>query len=162
MSLHIARSANGYVLTQKQVVPASLEVVWAFFSNAENLEQLTPPFLRFKILTPCPIEMKPGTLIDYRIKLFGVPLRWRTHISECHEPQRFVDEQIRGPYSRWHHEHSFVAVDGGTEITDRVEYRLPLRGLGQMVHRVFIHRTLSDIFTYRASTIDTIFSSEPP
>ena len=155
----IERCEEGYVLTQEQFIERPLEDVWAFFSAAENLERLTPSFLSFRILTPCPIEMKTGALIDYRISLFGVPMTWRTEITEYSHMKRFADSQLRGPYSRWYHTHTFEAVEGGTRMVDRVEYRVPLGVLGRFAHSLFIHRTLRRIFGYRRTAVDTVFTA---
>jgi ligand-binding SRPBCC domain-containing protein len=158
MNLEIARTADGYVLTQTQFAPAALDEVWDFFSNAENLEALTPNFLQFKILTPSPIYMRRGTLIDYRIKLFGAPMHWRTKIVEFEPQHAFVDEQLRGPYARWHHRHSFKVVEGGTQIADRVEYTVPFHVFGRLAHELFVRRTLSLIFRHRYAAVARIFS----
>ncbi len=153
----IERLDQGYVLTQRQLIAQPLERVWAFFSAAENLEQLTPNFLSFKILTPCPIEMEVGSLIDYRISLFGVPMTWRTEITEYVPMERFADNQLKGPYGRWYHTHTFERVEGGTMMVDRVEYRVPMGGLGRLAHGLFVGRTLRKIFGYRRSAVDSIF-----
>ena len=120
--------------------------VFPFFADAGNLQELTPPWLHFEILTPTPLPVRQGLLIDYRIRLHGVPMRWRTEIPVYEPPHRFVDNQLRGPYRRWHHEHTFVAKDGGTLCGDRVTYRPPIGGL---FHDVFIAPQLRRIFAYR-------------
>lgn len=154
-----ARAPRGHHerLERVQRVPRPLDEVFAFFEDARNLEAITPPFLRFRILTSPPITMSAGALIDYRLHLFGVPLRWRTRI-ESYEPGRsFVDVQIAGPYRLWRHLHEFTPVPGGTEIRDRVDYTLPFGPLGRLVHRAFVKRTLARIFDYRRDTIDRLF-----
>ena len=143
---------------QEQFIPQPLDRVWDFFSNAENLERLTPGFLNFSILTPTPITMYAGTLIDYRIKLFGVPMKWRTEIKQWEPGANFVDQQLSGPYRLWHHQHTFEAVDGGTKMVDRVDYALPLGFLGRLAHVLFVKRTLACIFRYRYEAVDSIFS----
>ena len=120
--------------------------VFPFFAAAENLQELTPPWLHFEILTPTPLPVRQGLRIDYRIRLHGVPMRWRTEIPVYEPPHRFVDHQLRGPYRRWHHEHTFVAKDGGTLCGDRVTYRPPLGG---PIHNLFIAPQLRRIFAYR-------------
>ena len=130
-------------------VPRSPDEVFPFFADARNLEQLTPPWLHFQILTPTPIEMRVGTLIDYRIKIRRIPVRWRTEISAWEPPYRFVDEQLRGPYHTWHHEHTFTAVDGGTEIRDVVHYRPRGGPLAPMIDRWFVEGDVTRIFEYR-------------
>lgn len=131
-------------------VPRPLSEVFPFFASAANLEALTPPWLRFEIVTPLPIAMREGALIDYRIKLYGVPMRWRTLISAWEPPHRFVDEQIKGPYAVWHHEHTFTERDGGTLLEDHVHFRSPL---GFLTHPLFIRRQLAQIFDFRHQII---------
>jgi ligand-binding SRPBCC domain-containing protein len=120
--------------------------VFPFFSEAQNLEVITPPWLKFEVLTPAPIAMRVGTLIDYRIRIHGVPIRWRTEIAEWQPPARFVDVQLRGPYRLWHHTHSFEESAGGTLCVDRVRYRP--RG-GALVHWLFVRRDVERIFEFR-------------
>lgn len=148
-----------YVLERTQIVPRPRADVFPFFAEAANLERITPPFLGFKILTPPPIEMRAGTLIDYRIKLNGIPMRWRTLIEELVPNERFVDTQLKGPYKRWHHTHTFRDVAGGTEVGDRVEYELPLGPLGHAAHALFVRRQLQTIFAYRAEVMRELFGS---
>ncbi|MEE2755600.1 MAG: SRPBCC family protein [Myxococcota bacterium] len=153
----IEPNGNEYILHQEQFIAQPLSEVWAFFSNAENLERLTPDFLNFKILTPTPIDMFEGTLIDYRIRLFGVPMNWRTEIIHLEPEVRFVDQQLKGPYAKWYHEHRFEEVDGGTLMTDRVEYRVPFSALGHLAHSVMVKRTLQRIFQYRYDAVSEVF-----
>ena len=127
--------------------------MFAFFSDAANLEAITPPFLRFRIITPPPIEMRAGTRIDYELSLWGLPVRWRTRIT-CFEPnRRFVDEQEAGPYAYWHHLHEFEADGDRTRMTDEVSYRLPFGTLGALAHPLWLERQLADIFDYREQAI---------
>lgn len=146
-----------YVLERTQVVPRPRDEVFAFFADATNLERLTPPFLGFTILTPQPIEVRAGTLIDYRIRLSGIPMTWRTLIEDYVPGVQFVDVQLRGPYKRWRHLHTFRDVDGGTAIGDRVEYELPLGPLGRIAHAVLVKRQLRTIFDYRAQVMKDMF-----
>lgn len=127
-------------------IPRPLDETFAFFAEAGNLQRITPPWLDFRILTPLPIAMREGARIDYRIRLRGVPLRWRTAITTWAPPYRFVDEQIRGPYRLWRHTHTFRAVEGGTEVTDTVDYRVPG---GPLVEALFVRRELERIFSHR-------------
>lgn len=146
-----------YRLERVTFIPSSQREVFAFFSEAENLEKLTPSFLGFEIMTPRPIEMKAGTLIDYKLKLFGFPLRWRTRIEEFEPIRHFVDVQLSGPYRLWHHRHEFKTVPGGTEMRDRVDYELPFGLLGRITRALFVRRTLERIFDYRSSVIGQTF-----
>lgn len=136
-------------LERSQRIERPLEEVFAFFADAANLEAITPPFLGFKILTPQPITMKAGARIDYRISLLGIPMLWRTLISIWEPNQRFVDEQISGPYAKWHHTHSFEPDGDATIMRDIVEYRMPLGALGDVARALFVARTLDKIFDYR-------------
>ncbi|MEZ5316387.1 MAG: SRPBCC family protein [Vicinamibacterales bacterium] len=137
-------------LTARLELPLPLDRVFRFFGAAENLQRITPPELGFRILTPLPIEMRPGALIDYRIRLFGLPLRWRTEITEWDPPHRFVDIQLRGPYREWTHTHTFEPTpDGrGTIIHDHVQYQLPLTPLGDLAWPI-VRLQLRRIFAYR-------------
>lgn len=146
-----------YVLERSQFVPRPRAEVFPFFADAANLEQLTPPNLRFEILTPPPIVMRPGTLIDYRIKLQGIPMTWQTLIESYTPGEEFVDVQLRGPYRQWRHTHTFRDVDGGTELGDRVEYALPLGPLGRLAHAVIVERQLRTIFDHRARVLTRLF-----
>ncbi len=137
-------------------LPAPLEDVFEFFSDARNLEILTPSWLKFEVLTPEPIEMKPGTLIDYRLKLRGLPIRWQSKITEWDPPHRFVDEQQKGPYQRWHHTHTFAEADGGTVVGDIVDYAVPG---GALVNKLFVKQDVEKIFAYRHQKLLEIFSA---
>ena len=128
------------------VLPAPLDQVFGFFAEARNLEKLTPPWLRFEVLTTGPITMAAGTLIDYRIRWRGIPMRWRTEIEVWEPPHRFVDRQIRGPYRLWRHEHLFSEQSDGTSIIDRVEYA-PFGGA--IAQRLVVARDVERIFAYR-------------
>lgn len=146
-----------FLVEREQIIPRPREEVFRFFSDAANLERLTPAFLRFSIISPKPIAMRTGALIDYRILLFGVPVRWRTRIEEFEPGRRFVDLQLSGPYRFWRHTHEFFDHPGGTRMTDRVEYEVPLGPLGVLAREVFVGRTLERIFDYRRDTVADIF-----
>ncbi len=146
-------------ISREQLVRAPLDEVFEFFSRARNLEDLTPPFLRFEVITPEPIRMAPGTLIDYRLRLRGVPIRWRTLI-EAWEPQRmFVDRQLRGPYRLWHHTHEFEERADGTLVRDRVRYEIPLGVLGTAAHTLFVRHDLERVFEYRREAVVRLLES---
>ena len=145
-----------FTLTNELWLPQPPNEVFPFFADASNLERLTPPSLRFRILTPLPIEMAAGTLIDYRIRLRGVPMRWQSEITEWEPPHRFVDEQRRGPYRLWVHEHTFTAQDGGTLARDIVHYAV--LG-GAIVQRLFVASELKRIFDYRNAALKAYFAA---
>jgi hypothetical protein len=141
-------------------VERPLREVFAFFADAANLEAITPAFLRFRILTPLPIDMRAGARIEYALSLFGVPLRWQTRITEWEPDVRFVDEQESGPYSVWRHTHEFEADGGATIVKDIVEYREPLGPLGQVAHALFVTRALARIFDHRREAISRLLGAE--
>lgn len=145
------------VLSTEAVLPLPREEVFPFFAKAENLERITPDSLRFRIVSPLPIRMEEGALIDYRLKVGGLPQRWRTRISLWDPPNRFADEQIKGPYKKWFHTHTFEECEEGTRMIDRVEYELPFQPFGNWVHPL-IRRQLRAIFTYRNAHIGEYFS----
>lgn len=147
-----------YELERVQCIPRPLAEVFPFFADAHNLERITPPFLRFKVLTPPPIELRTGALLDYQIRLFGVPMRWRTIIDEFTPGVRFIDRQLKGPYRLWIHTHSFHETSEGTVMIDHVRYQLPYGPLGAIARRLFVNRTLERIFDHRYETIRKIFS----
>lgn len=152
---------GAYVLVAEQSLPLPRAEVFPFFANARNLQEITPPSLGFHILTP-DSELRTtceGQLIDYRIRLRGLPLRWRTRIAEWNPPNSFADEQLRGPYALWHHTHTFADVIGTngeawTQMIDTVRYRPPLgQVLGGMANRIFVQRELRMIFTFRREAL---------
>ncbi len=123
---------------------------------------LTPAFLRFRILTPPPVEMREGTRIDYALSLFGLPVRWRTHIAVWEPQIRFVDERESGPYASWRHTHEFEAQGSSTLVRDTVDYSLPLGVLGSIAHALFVRRTLGRIFDFRQQAIRRVLEDRAP
>ncbi len=152
--------ARKHRLVRRQLIPRHVAETFAFFADAANLEAITPPFLRFRILTPAPIVIQPGTLIDYRLRLFGWPIAWQTLIETCEPNRLFTDTQLRGPYRRWHHLHEFTPVEGGTLMTDCVEYELPCGTLGALAHALFVRRTLERIFDYRRNQVAKLLGAQ--
>jgi hypothetical protein len=157
--MKITKSGNEYVLEAEQWVPRPLEELFPFFAKAENLETLTPKFLGFRVLKMSTPAIEKGTLIDYRIKVHGVPMGWTTLIEEWTPGKSFVDTQLKGPYSFWHHTHSFESKDGGTMLRDRVRFRLPLGFLGDFFGGWLVRRDVTEIFAYRRATIERLFKA---
>ncbi len=143
-----------HTFTCEQRLDAPLNNVFDFFSDAHNLEAITPPFLRFEVVTPRPIAMQIGTLIDYRLRVRGLPIRWRSEITAWDPPHRFIDEQRRGPYRLWHHEHRFEADGDATMAYDEVTYAVPLNWL---LHG-FIRKDIERIFAYRQEQLEAWFN----
>ena len=137
-------------------LPLPPEELFPFFADTANLDAITPPWLHFNVLTPPPIVMRAGALIDYRLRVRGIPLGWRTRINVWQPPHRFVDEQLRGPYRQWIHEHNFEARDGGTLARDQVRYATPLDWL---VHRWLVRPDIEKIFQFREETLRCRFAS---
>lgn len=148
--------AKTYILKRRQWVEQPIGVVFDFFSRPENLQIITPAFLDFKI-TEAPPELQAGSLISYTLRLHGIPVRWKTEIMAWNPPNSFVDVQILGPYTLWHHRHTFTAEGRGTVIEDEVHYRLPLGLLGRIAHLAVVGRDLSTIFDYRSEKVRTLF-----
>lgn len=146
-------------LVREQRIQRPLPDVFDFFSRAENLEALTPGFLKFRYLTPLPIEMKVDARIDYALALFGVPIRWRTRITSWEPGRRFTDEQESGPYALWHHEHTFEAAGESTIMRDVVSYREPFGPLGALAHVLFVERTIERIFDFRRDATSRLLES---
>jgi len=145
---------SAYRLQSRVWLPRPLDEVFSFFSDAFNLEILTPPLLKFEVLTERPIVMRAGLLLDYRLRLHGVPLRWRSEISEWQPLVRFVDRQVRGPYRLWRHEHRFSPQDGGTLCEDDIHYQV---WGGAIIHRLFVKPDLARIFEFRHQKMLELF-----
>ena len=143
-----------FELTSEVLLPRPLAEVFPFFADARNLEKLTPPWLRFRVLTPGRIDMRRSATIDYRLRLRGVPIRWRSEITAWEPPFRFVDEQRRGPYRLWIHEHRFEERAGRTLASDHVRYAVPG---GRLVDRLLVRPDLERIFEYRRDALRSVF-----
>jgi ligand-binding SRPBCC domain-containing protein len=143
-----------YTLHDELWLPRPISDVFPFFAEAANLEELTPPWLKFSVVTPAPIVMRAGALIDYRIRVHGLPIRWRTEILEWSPPHRFVDVQLKGPYTLWHHTHTFEERDGGTMCFDDVRY-CPFGGA--LIHALFVRRDVERIFAFRRQRLQELF-----
>lgn len=148
-----------YKLVKSQFIDTPINEVFSFFEKPENLQEITPPYLNFKIITPSPIKMEEGQVISYKIKLRGIPLTWKSLISLYDPPNSFIDEQIRGPYAIWHHTHTFKEEDGGTMIEDEVKYAIPFSIIGRICNHLFIKNDLNKIFQYRKEKISLIFNN---
>ena len=138
-------------------LPLPPEELFPFFADAGNLDAITPKWLNFRITTPQPVEMRAGALIDYRLRVRGMPLRWRTLIREWNPPHHFVDEQLRGPYRQWIHRHTFEPQNGGTLARDIVHYAVPFDFIA---HPLFVRRDIERIFAYRQEALRKKFGSE--
>ncbi len=148
-----------HVLTRTLELDLPRDDVFAFFADAVNLERITPPELNFHIITPQPIEIERGSLIDYQLRLHGIPMKWRTEISVWDPPFEFVDQQLRGPYAQWIHRHTFTELaPDRTLIEDEVRYRLPLEPLGDIAHFI-VRRQLDYIFDHRQKVVAELLVS---
>ena len=148
-----------HVLRREQRLPGTPAEVFPFFAEAGNLEAITPPWLRFAIVPPRPTDIGAGTLIEYRLRLHGIPVSWLTRIEEWVPGERFVDQQLRGPYALWHHTHEFEPDgEGGTLMRDTVRYALPYGPLGEVAHRLFVARDLAAIFDFRTERVRAAFT----
>jgi len=143
-----------HILERQQRIELPISEAFDFYGDARNLERITPPWLGFEVTTPGPIEMGVGTLIEYRLRLHRVPVRWRTRIEIWEPPRRFVDVQVKGPYSLWEHTHEFEEDGAGaTMIRDRVRYSIPFGLLGEIADRALVRRDLRQIFDYRREAV---------
>ncbi len=147
-----------YTFRSELWVPRPVAEVFSFFAEPRNLETITPAWLHFRIMNPEPVTMREGAVIDYRLRLRGIPIHWRTEITAWEPPHRFVDTQRRGPYRLWVHEHRFEERDGGTLALDRVDYCVPG---GDFVHRLFVRRDVERIFAYRRCVLSHFFGDAP-
>jgi ligand-binding SRPBCC domain-containing protein len=154
VQIHRASTGRGFRLEASQFLPQPREQVFDFFSDAFQLQTLTPPWLHFSVLTPAPIRMATGALIDYRLRVHGIPMHWQSCIREWEPPLRFVDLQTRGPYRHWSHQHIFEAADCGTLCRDIVDYAVCG---GSIIHALLVRRDLLSIFAFRQSKLRDLF-----
>lgn len=161
MSLSLTRQGQTHILRAVQHVPRAQADMFAFFAEVGNLERITPPELQFQMLTPPPISMQTGTLIEFRLRLGRLPFRWLTRICTWNPPYEFVDEQLRGPYRLWHHTHRFIPAGDGIRMEDEVLYRLPGFPWGEAVHP-WVGWQLRRIFTFRRQTIARLLGGGEP
>jgi len=149
-----------YTIERVQKVPISLQQAWDFFQNPANLATITPDSIGFDIRSEVPAEMYPGLFIHYKVSpLLGIKMNWTTEITHVNAPHYFVDEQRVGPYAIWHHEHHFKEIDGGVEMLDRVNYKVPLGILGKIAHPIVVKSKLEEIFDYRVRKVEELFGS---
>ena len=147
-----------HVLKTTQQLPISLDEAWDFFSSPRNLSEITPARMGFYILSELPEKMYPGLIISYIVKpVAGIPVKWVTEISQVREKEFFVDFQLSGPYAIWHHQHHFRPLNGGVEMTDIVNYKVPFGFLGRIVNWLFVEREVKDIFEYRNWVLEDKF-----
>lgn len=152
---------SAHRLHRRQLVGGTLDEVFEFFRDPYNLEAITPPWLRFRILESSDREVREGTRIRYRLRLHGVPFRWESRIAEFTPGVSFADEQVTGPYAHWYHRHIFHATEEGVVIEDLVDYRLPFGPLGRLVHAIGVRRELRRIFDHRAAEMRRRFPPSP-
>lgn len=157
--LALERVGRLYTLTMRQWLPVSPPELFPFYADAHNLEQITPPLLRFHVTAKEPIRMGEGTIIDYRLRLHRVPMRWQSRITWWDPPHGFRDEQVRGPYVLWRHTHTFEPHSGGSMTTDRVQYIVPGGPLSSWVHDLLVRGDVEAIFRYRATALQKRFSN---
>jgi ligand-binding SRPBCC domain-containing protein len=146
-----------YRLQTQLWLPQPREEIFNFFSDPSNLDRLTPPWLHFEVLTPKSVEMNAGTLLDYRLRLHGIRLRWQSEISVWEPPNRFIDRQTKGPYRQWVHEHNFSAHQGGTLVGDSVTYSVPG---GRIIQKLLVAPDLDRVFGYRHKILKELFNPQ--
>lgn len=147
-----------YQFKRTQLVKTDIQTCWDFFSSPKNLKKITPEYMGFDVLLDIPEKMYPGLIIEYTVKpVFSIPMKWITEITHVEPLKFFVDEQRKGPYKIWHHEHHFEVVDGGVMMTDIVSYELPMGFLGRMVHPFIVEKKLKEIFDYRFKVVEEYF-----
>ena len=158
--MQIEKFGNIYQLSAKQMLPLSLEEAWSFLSDPRNLQEITPDYMGFDIISGAEAEMYPGQLIQYVVKpILGIKTKWVTEITHVIDRKYFVDEQRFGPYDLWHHKHFLKEVDGGVEMIDTVHYKLPFSLISNMFHDLMVKPRLKEIFTYREAKLIKLFGT---
>lgn len=151
--------ARTYRLIREQWLPTPIDEAFAFFSRPENLEEITPPWLGFRIVKTDQ-QLHTGSLIEYKLRVRGFPMRWSSEIAVWEPPYRFVDNQLRGPYRVWYHEHTFASENGGTRIGDHVDYALPFGIIGEVAHTVMVRRDVENIFKFRKQRLEELLGKK--
>jgi ligand-binding SRPBCC domain-containing protein len=155
-----APDVNLHRIERTQTIALPIAKAFEFFAIPRNLERLTPGFVHFRFLAPPPERISPGTVLEYRLRLYGLPIKWRTRIVSVHEPGGFVDVQDRGPYAHWQHTHTFSEIaPGRTEVGDRVEFAMPYGAFGELAYDLVVARSLEQIFDYRAAALERLFGA---
>ncbi len=150
-----------YSLELKQKIPIDLDSAWNFFSCPKNLSKICPPEINFKILsTSGSSKMYAGQIIQYKVKpILNIPFYWMTEITQVKEKEFFIDNQKKGPFKLWHHQHQFKQIEGGVEMTDLVHYQMPFWFLGKILHILFLQKKVADIFEYRKKVVEELFGT---
>ncbi len=153
----VTRHGRIWHLTMSQWLAKPPAELFTFFGDAFKLQEITPAILNFRVITPAPIHIQAGTLINYKLKVRGIPLRWTTRISDWNPPYSFRDEQLKGPYRQWIHTHTFTPENGGTRCDDLVEYAPPGGPLAPLINKLVVQRDVEQIFAYRAKVLAELF-----
>jgi len=151
---------TAHLFKSEQLMPRPVEQVFDFFKRPENLDAVTPKNLGFKILTPSPIIMQKGAVIDYTIQIYGIPMQWQTLITDYNPPCSFTDTQVKGPYKTWIHTHRFSAQGDGTLMVDEVEYSIAYGLIGEMARILFVKREIEKIFNHRRKIMNQVFGEK--
>ena len=151
---------ENFNIHRSQFIDKPRDVVFSFFSKPENLESITPPYLHFKILNTLPVPMGKGQIINYKLKIRGISIKWNSLIKSYCPPFSFIDEQIKGPYSMWHHSHEFIEEKNGTRIVDNVKYKIPFGFIGKLINYFWVAKDLEKIFNYRQGKVNELFKNK--
>ena len=151
---------ENFTIYRSQFIDKPRDVVFSFFSKPENLEYITPPYLHFKIMNTLPVSMKEGQIINYKLRIRGISIKWSSLIKSYSPPFNFIDEQIKGPYSVWHHTHEFIEEKNGTRIIDNIIYKIPLGFIGKLINHFWVAKDLEKIFNYRQDKVNEFFKNK--